>query len=187
MTIRIHQHEFLFEPAHIHMILLTCDIGARNSFVFLRSEFIEPQGWYHLVLDRPDDAEAEEITASLPGATSNRLQPIDVFVLQVCILGNHLNGKDTHIRCIKIFGPPTHDAPITPIPRPVASGMRERLVQQGMHTEAFHRQVDRVGYDRALKQLERIMKHTMRSLEQEGTPTKRTAPHTLLSMSHTLR
>ena len=77
------------------MILLTCDIGARNSFIFLRSEFIEPQGWYHLVLDRPDDAEAEEITASLPGATSNRLQPIDVFVLQVCILGNHLNGKDS--------------------------------------------------------------------------------------------
>ena len=38
------------------------------------------------------------------GATTV-IRAIEVFVLQVCILGNHLNGKDTHIRCLKVFGP----------------------------------------------------------------------------------
>ncbi len=30
---------------------------------------------------------------------------IRVWLLQVCILANHLNGKDTHIRRLIVFGP----------------------------------------------------------------------------------
>jgi anaphase-promoting complex subunit 10 len=32
---------------------------------------------------------------------------IRLWLLQVCILANHLNGKDTHIRRIVVFGPKT--------------------------------------------------------------------------------
>lgn len=35
-----------------------------------------------------------------------KLKPIDVWCLQIRILGNHQNGKDTHIRSCLIWGPP---------------------------------------------------------------------------------
>jgi hypothetical protein len=28
--------------------------------------------------------------------------------IQVCVLGNHQNGKDTHIRGIRVFSPPVY-------------------------------------------------------------------------------
>lgn len=37
----------------------------------------------------------------------DELDGIRVWLLQVCILANHLNGKDTHIRRIVVFGPKT--------------------------------------------------------------------------------
>ncbi|KAK0522084.1 hypothetical protein OC842_006572 [Tilletia horrida] len=49
------------------------------------------------------------------------LVPIHAWLLQICILGNHLNGKDTHVRGIHIFGPPQEVptallAPPAPLP-----------------------------------------------------------------------
>ncbi|WFD31324.1 hypothetical protein MSPP1_002358 [Malassezia sp. CBS 17886] len=74
-------------------------------------EFTEPQGWYHFVLRRGHELSMEEADASLPLGATTPLHPIDVFVLQVCILGNHLNGKDTHIRGLRVFGPPEAGVP----------------------------------------------------------------------------
>ncbi|PWN33822.1 galactose-binding like protein [Meira miltonrushii] len=43
----------------------------------------------------------------LPCGVSKRHAPIHAFLVQICILSNHAAGKDTHIRGIRIFGPPT--------------------------------------------------------------------------------
>ncbi|CED84300.1 Anaphase-promoting complex (APC), subunit 10 [Phaffia rhodozyma] len=61
-------------------------------------EFQKPDGW--MTLDLRDavleDAEGNETD---PG------EPIEAFLIQVVILGNHLNGKDTHVRGVKVWGP----------------------------------------------------------------------------------
>jgi hypothetical protein len=41
---------------------------------------------------------------------SKRHAPINVFLVQICVLSNHAAGKDTHIRGIHIFGPPTRES-----------------------------------------------------------------------------
>lgn len=130
------------------------------------------------MLDKPDPDVPEEQSATFP------LEPIEVFVLQVCILSNHLNGKDTHIRGMKVFGPP---APGTvPTAPPAASKAPvERLVQQGMRTEAFRRQVARVGFDRAAAQLERIMQQHTHSPAGPAVPARVPARHSALT--NTLR
>lgn len=38
---------------------------------------------------------------------SKKHPPIYTYLVQICILQNHAVGKDTHVRGIKIFGPPT--------------------------------------------------------------------------------
>ena len=30
---------------------------------------------------------------------------IDVYVIQIYIMNNHMNGKDTHVRGVKVLGP----------------------------------------------------------------------------------
>lgn len=129
---------------------MTWSTCATGTYLCSRSEFTEPQGWYHFLLDKHDADVPEEDGVPLV------LPAVDVFVLQVCILGNHLNGKDTHIRGMKVFGPPAPGTQAAPRPPPQAAPM-ERLVQQGMRTDAFQRQVARVGYERAIAQLQRIM------------------------------
>jgi Anaphase-promoting complex, subunit 10 (APC10) len=32
-------------------------------------------------------------------------KPIHAYILQVIILANHMNGKDTHVRGMRILGP----------------------------------------------------------------------------------
>ncbi|KAK0557734.1 hypothetical protein OC846_000301 [Tilletia horrida] len=86
-------------------------------------EFVEPSGWKTFMMVKtqpriPEEAELEAYT--IAGAQSSAvvssstghhiaaqpLVPIHAWLLQICILGNHLNGKDTHVRGVYIFGPP---------------------------------------------------------------------------------
>lgn len=48
--------------------------------------------------------------AYVTSGVSRRHSPIDVFLVQICILANHAAGKDSHLRGIRIFGPPTHQS-----------------------------------------------------------------------------
>lgn len=32
-------------------------------------------------------------------------KPVNAYILQIIILTNHMNGKDTHVRGMRIFGP----------------------------------------------------------------------------------
>lgn len=33
------------------------------------------------------------------------ISPVRAYVLQIAILSNHQNGRDTHVRQVKLFGP----------------------------------------------------------------------------------
>ena len=70
-------------------------------------EIEEPQGWLVCHLTRPvgdingdagDDAKSSS-------SSSTRLAPVRCHFVQVVILNSHQNGRDTHIRQVKIFGP----------------------------------------------------------------------------------
>lgn len=96
--------------------------------------FDAPQGWKHFNMtpgsvdavtaeedeeadgeDGQDDATQESAPAGPAGERDDddqgESQGIRVWLIQVCILANHLNGKDTHIRRLIVFGPQPSDAP----------------------------------------------------------------------------
>lgn len=45
-----------------------------------------------------------------------RSDPIPCYHIRVLIIANHLNGKDTHLRGLKVFGPA--DPSVKCVPRP---------------------------------------------------------------------
>ncbi|XP_034021066.1 anaphase-promoting complex subunit 10 isoform X2 [Thalassophryne amazonica] len=51
-------------------------------------EMVEPSGWIHI---------------SLLDQQSNK--PIRTFMIQIAVLANHQNGRDTHMRQIKVYTP----------------------------------------------------------------------------------
>lgn len=71
-------------------------------------DFAEPAGWHHIDVTqtlgpyRPGSTKALEETRLGTKLFSTRL-------LQIQILSNHQNGKDTHVRAIKVFTPVVAD------------------------------------------------------------------------------
>jgi len=59
----------------------------------------EPNGWLRIPLRRADIAYVENENASGDDAC------LRAFMLQIAILANHENGRDSHIRQIKVYGP----------------------------------------------------------------------------------
>ncbi|SPO21293.1 related to anaphase promoting complex subunit 10 [Ustilago trichophora] len=55
--------------------------------------------------EHDDEALAEDGDEDAEGEGEGGGEGIRVWLLQVCILANHLNGKDTHIRRLIVFGP----------------------------------------------------------------------------------
>ena len=165
------------------------DVRYRYVYLFnIGRELQEPQGWYHFVLSTTYEHVLEEDEA-LENRRNEKLNPIEVFVLQICVLGNHLNGKDTHIRCLKVFGPPAPGLQRQKMSQSVSrSTITKRLVKQGMQTEAFRRQVERVGYHRAATQLERIMQQSSQNTPDKAPrPAQSSIERSLMSLSETLR
>ncbi len=50
-------------------------------------EVFEPEGWIVVPIAKPDKT------------------PIRTFMVQLAILSNHQNGRDTHVRLVKVYGP----------------------------------------------------------------------------------
>lgn len=69
--------------------------GRRSCQVFY-TEFNKPDGWIIIPL-RPMEADG---TGEGP--------PIPAHHLRIIIVANHSNGKDTHVRGLKVFGPPEY-------------------------------------------------------------------------------
>ncbi|KAK9896892.1 anaphase-promoting complex, subunit 10 [Cystobasidium minutum MCA 4210] len=66
-------------------------------------ELDNPRGWVHFPLGslaETDAANADELDYTDPEAHA-----IKANIIQLAILGNHLNGKDTHVRHVRIFAP----------------------------------------------------------------------------------
>lgn len=66
-------------------------------------ELDNPRGWVHLPLGslaETGEGNTDDLDYSDPEAHAIRAN-----ILQLAILGNHLNGKDTHVRHVRIFGP----------------------------------------------------------------------------------
>ncbi|KAL8538998.1 hypothetical protein ACS0TY_000848 [Phlomoides rotata] len=61
-------------------------------------ELVKPTGWVYISLSGSDPRETF----------------VNTFMLQIAILANHLNGRDTHVRQIKIYGPRPNPIPHQP-------------------------------------------------------------------------
>lgn len=76
-------------------------VRAGNSFHDLREvrvvDLDEPVGWTRVRLD-VNKTDADD---GAGGA------PLRAYFLQIAVLSNHQNGRDTHVRQVKIFGPRT--------------------------------------------------------------------------------
>mmetsp|Transcript_35385 Transcript_35385/g.78556 ORF Transcript_35385/g.78556 Transcript_35385/m.78556 type:complete len:204 (+) Transcript_35385:167-778(+) len=70
-------------------------------------ELEEPSGWVVVPL-RPAEAEgAVHPPGDSSAASNDPTQTLKAFFLQVAVLTNHQNGRDTHVREIRIYSPRT--------------------------------------------------------------------------------
>ncbi|KAI0667803.1 anaphase-promoting complex subunit 10 [Trametes maxima] len=55
-------------------------------------------------LDKPDGWVTFDICVE-PNEDGEGFKHIDVYIIQILIVNNHMNGKDTHVRGVKVLGP----------------------------------------------------------------------------------
>ncbi len=63
-------------------------------------ELEEPQGWVVIPLGGGSGGEGSE-----QGGLAGEREPVRTHCLQIAVLSNHQNGRDTHLRQVKVFGP----------------------------------------------------------------------------------
>ncbi|KAI8542479.1 hypothetical protein RHMOL_Rhmol08G0140900 [Rhododendron molle] len=63
--------------------------GFQNLKEIKSVELVKPTGWVYISLSGNDPRETF----------------VNTFMLQIAVLSNHLNGRDTHVRQIKVYGP----------------------------------------------------------------------------------
>jgi len=76
-------------------------------------ELNEPMGWVAVPLAAPPDPDG---SGAVPGALDEKGEPLPAdppallraHFLQICVVSMHQNGRDTHIRQIKIYSPRRH-------------------------------------------------------------------------------
>lgn len=69
-------------------VVLMAGTGFHDLQVVSTLTLSEPQGWTHLMLD---DIRSDGV--------------IKAFLVRIAIVANHQNGKDTHIRALKVYSP----------------------------------------------------------------------------------
>ncbi|XP_010526761.1 PREDICTED: anaphase-promoting complex subunit 10-like isoform X1 [Tarenaya hassleriana] len=69
--------------------------GFHNLKVIKNVELVKPTGWVYISLSGADPRETF----------------VNTFMLQIAALSNHLNGRDSHIRQIKVYGPRLNPIP----------------------------------------------------------------------------
>ncbi|WVQ90051.1 hypothetical protein IAS59_003828 [Cryptococcus gattii] len=89
-----HPRDDSYTPSKIG---IRCGTGVHDLQEVRYLEFSKPDGW-HLIPLRP----MEHTTSS----AEKEGPPIPCHFLRILIFANHLNGKDTHVRGVKVFGPP---------------------------------------------------------------------------------
>ncbi|OLL24266.1 Anaphase-promoting complex subunit 10, partial [Neolecta irregularis DAH-3] len=69
-------------------ITIKSGTGVHDIQQVVQLEFEEPQGWTNVALNEFGSGDA-----------------LETYLIQVCILGCHQNGKDTHLRAVKVYAP----------------------------------------------------------------------------------
>ncbi|EPS72292.1 hypothetical protein M569_02469 [Genlisea aurea] len=69
--------------------------GFHNLKEIKAVELVKPGGWMRISLSGTDPRETF----------------VNTFMLQIAVLSNHLNGRDTHVRQIKVYGPRPNPVP----------------------------------------------------------------------------
>ncbi|GMG20413.1 unnamed protein product [Ambrosiozyma monospora] len=69
-------------------ILILAGSGEHDLIEVSSNEFIEPVGWQHI---------------TFKGIRADNL--LKCYLIKICFLSNHQNGKDSHVRSIKVFSP----------------------------------------------------------------------------------
>uniref|UniRef100_A0A803LYH9 Anaphase-promoting complex subunit 10 n=1 Tax=Chenopodium quinoa TaxID=63459 RepID=A0A803LYH9_CHEQI len=72
--------------------------GFHNMKEIKAVELVKPSGWVYISLSGNDARETF----------------VNTFMLQIAVLSNHLNGRDTHVRQIKVYGPRPNPVPRQP-------------------------------------------------------------------------
>ncbi|TCD62897.1 anaphase promoting complex subunit doc1 [Steccherinum ochraceum] len=57
-----------------------------------------------VTLDKPDGWLTFDVSAE-PNEDGEGFKPVNAYILQVIVLANHMNGKDTHVRGLRVLGP----------------------------------------------------------------------------------
>jgi len=86
----LHTDYKLDESYTPHKISVRAGTGFHDLKELRLLELEEPDGWINISLREDDGDEQRYLRAHL---------------IQLCVLSSHQNGRDTHIRQIKIFGP----------------------------------------------------------------------------------
>ncbi|GAA5966874.1 hypothetical protein JCM3765_004587 [Sporobolomyces pararoseus] len=84
-------------------------------------ELQQAKGWQAMVLTGPAGSPDE-------GPTKRTSQPIRAHLIQIAIISNHMNGKDTHVRGVRVYAPKPLDLEDDLIPfRTVAFTQHETI------------------------------------------------------------
>ena len=73
-------------------------------------DFREPEGWVRIPLalpplEGPRTVLNQESVSIRDKSFGGACDFIRTYVLQIAIISNHQSGRDTHVRCLKLFGP----------------------------------------------------------------------------------
>jgi len=56
-------------------------------------------------LDKPDGWITFDVSSELIGDEEDAFKPVYAYVLQIIVVANHMSGKDTHVRGLRVLGP----------------------------------------------------------------------------------
>jgi len=56
-------------------------------------------------LDKPEGWITFDVSSELIGDEEDVFKPVYAYVLQIIVVTNHMSGKDTHVRGLRILGP----------------------------------------------------------------------------------
>jgi len=88
------------EPVELSKVAIACDFRVDESYTPQRITIRVGTRWSDLVTVRTEEVVEPQgwIVIPLGGGVGGR-------VLQILVLANHQNGRDTHVRQVRVFGP----------------------------------------------------------------------------------
>lgn len=91
------------------LISVRCGTNFHDLREVCSMELEEPNGWIDIALSSasPNDNESDAAAATPISSETRGNRGIRTNMIQLAILSNHQNGKDTQLRQVKVYGPST--------------------------------------------------------------------------------